>query len=107
VRQNLQEIAELPSERKLWTLRKFYAGNGGCLPPTDPRILSMTPEQIDLEFTHMAVDQRLSDEASGNKVYEDAEYENYDKDTDDMDDKLSDMPKINYNSDSDSWQDVD
>lgn len=55
----------------------------------------------------MAVDQRLSDEASGNKVYEDAEYENYDKDTDDMDDKLSDMPKINYNSDSDSWQDVD
>lgn len=110
------ELANLPSERKLWNLRKFYGGNGGCLPPTDPRILNMTPEQIDLEFSHMLLDQKLK---NGNKeVFEDAEYEGYDEDTDKFDSKLSDMPTFGSEVDphhaltvkdqkEDDWEDVE
>jgi hypothetical protein len=87
MRKNLLEIANLPKERKLWLLRKFYAGNGGCLPPTDPRVLNMTDELIDLEFMHMYVDKQNKDGES----YEDEDYDEYDKETDEHDNKLSDI----------------
>jgi hypothetical protein len=76
----------------MWTLRKFYAGNGGCLPPTDERILRMTPEQIDLEFAHIAIDRKIANKASGAVSYEDDEYDAYDEETDTNDSRLSDMP---------------
>jgi hypothetical protein len=85
----MKEIAKLPSERKMWILRKFYGGQGGALPPTDPRILAMTPEQIELEFEHMLLDR--AEKGEGN-VYTDDGYEDYDNDTDEVDNKLSDMP---------------
>lgn len=91
MRKNLRELASLPSERKIWVLRRFYAGNGGCLPPTDPRILSMTPEQIDLEFEHIALDKKMKDKANGSQVYEDDEFDAYDEETSKVDSKLSDM----------------
>lgn len=73
----------------MWMLRKFYGGNGGALPPTDPRILAMTHEQIDYEFQHMLIDQ---EERGEGNAYQDDQYEQYDEDTDKVDDKLSDMP---------------
>lgn len=89
---NLKEIAKLPSERKIWLLRKFYGGNGGALPPTDPRILAMTREQIELEFQHMLLDQNQKD---GNQEYfVDEGFEDYDKETEDTDNRLSEMPKF-------------
>jgi hypothetical protein len=72
----------------MWALRKFYGGQGGALPPTDPRILAMTPMQVNLEFEHIMLDQI----AKGDKVYTDDDYEEYDNDTDEVDNKLSDMP---------------
>jgi hypothetical protein len=76
----------------------------------------MTPEQIDLEFSHMLLDQKLK---NGNKeVFEDAEYEGYDEDTDKFDSKLSDMPTFGSEVDphhaltvkdqkEDDWEDVE
>lgn len=76
----------------------------------------MTHEQIDLEFTHMWLDEQ---ERSGNKqVYADGEYEDYDKESDEYDDKLSDMPSFTSEVDTqhnntvriqneDDWEDVE
>lgn len=72
----------------MWMLRKFYAGNGGALPPTDPRMLAMTPQQVELEFQHIMLDKA----ERGDNVYSDAGYDDYEKETDEVDSKLSDMP---------------
>ena len=95
-------------------LRKFYAGNGGCLPPTDERIMCMTPEQIDLEFAHILIDKNLANKASGAVSYEDPGYEDYDTSTEANDNRLSDMPTFSSEVDPhqgqekvDDWVDVD
>jgi hypothetical protein len=75
VQKHKREIASHHIERKLWALRKFYGGNGGALPPTDPRILSMTEAQIDIEFQHILLDREEREAAAGNKVYVDDDYE--------------------------------
>lgn len=70
----------------------------------------MTPAQIDLEFAHIALDKKLRDEASGNQVYSDDEYDSYDQETDENDSKLSDFSNVHtapYTSNEDSWEDVD
>lgn len=72
----------------MWALRKFYGGQGGALPPTDPRIMEMTMTQIDLEFHHIMLDRQ----ESGDNVYTDDGYDDYEKDTDEVDSQLSDMP---------------
>lgn len=47
----VEEIAKLPNERRLWWFRKLYN-----LPPTDPRFLDVTEEQIQLEWEHYILD---------------------------------------------------
>lgn len=71
----------LPRERKLWTLRKYVYGG---LPPNDPRILALTDEQIELEFGHMKLDNQLK---SGNKEFEDEEFDKYDQESEEDDSK--------------------
>src|SRR5690606_23252584 len=78
----IRKIAQLPDQRKLWQLRKIYAGNGGILPPTDERILRLTPEQIALEFEHLKLDKEENGEGA---YYTDDAYEEYDKQTDEED----------------------
>lgn len=73
----------------MWLLRKLYAGNGGVLPPTDPRILSMTPLQVEIELEHFLIDKEEKKKAEkGTEEYEDQEFDNYDKETDEVDDRL-------------------
>ncbi len=50
----------------------------------------MTPEQIELEFEHMAYDQALKK----GEVFEDEEFEEYDRETEADDMLLSDMPTL-------------
>lgn len=87
---NYREIVKLPSERKMWELRKYYGGRNGALPPTDPRILAMTPELVELEFEHMAYDQQLKK----GEVFEDDEYGKYEEETEADDMLLSDIPTL-------------
>jgi hypothetical protein len=73
----------------MWLLRKLYAGNGAVLPPNDPRILSMTDAQMEIEFEHFAIDaEARAKAAKGEEQFEDDEYENYDKETDETDNRL-------------------
>jgi hypothetical protein len=73
----------------MWLLRKLYAGNGAVLPPTDPRILAMTDAQMEIEFEHFSIDAELRDKASkSEEQFEDEEFENYDKETDERDERL-------------------
>lgn len=59
----------------MWLLRKFYGGQGGAIPPTDPRLLAMTEAQIEVEFEHIILDREERDAASGNKRYTDESYD--------------------------------
>jgi hypothetical protein len=88
VQEYKREIANHPLERKIWFLRKFYAGNGGVLPPTDPRILSMTKQQIDIEFEHIIIDKEERAKDDGNKVYVDDSYEEAEAEEERIDRKL-------------------
>lgn len=92
-------------------LRKFYAGAGGCLPPTDERILNMTPEQIDLEYEHIELDKALS---KGTNVYADTEYKEYEAEVEAIDARLSDGHVSYKNQDRvkdlekrDDWEDIE
>ena len=97
----------------MWELRKFYGGRTGALPPTDPRILAMTPEQVELEFEHMAYDQQLKK----GEVFEDDEFAKYDESTEADDVLLSDTPtpgrsvevpnNVEISSIQDEWVDVE
>ncbi|MFS8214823.1 hypothetical protein [Paenibacillus sp. S29] len=79
----------------------------GGLPPTDPRILAMTEEQIDLEFEHMEIDRKARDGKS--EEYEDPDFDEWARETEEMDSKLS----YDYSSpqtpaeDLDDWEDVE
>lgn len=110
----------------MWLLRKFYGGEGGCLPPTDPRILAMTPEQIELEFMHLEIDKRIKDGGSG-QYYVDDSYSEYDDESEDEDKNLSEIPtfgteasdpykgmensglpkSVEINDNPDDWEDVE
>lgn len=81
----VRELAQLPVERKLWSLRKFYAGNGGCLPPTDPRIMNLTDDQIELDVMHIELDRIEKDKEAGNQSYSDEGFEEYEKEVDNRD----------------------
>lgn len=47
----------------------------------------MTDQQVELEFMHMKIDQEIANK--GKQQYDDPEFDNYDKETDDTDNKLS------------------
>lgn len=79
----------------MWYLRKFYGGKDGALPPTDPRILAMTPAQIELEFEHMNIDAKLQK----GEAFEDDEFDEYDKSSDASDSLLSETPTFVAESD--------
>ena len=103
------EMVQLPKIQKLWILRKFYAGNGGALPPTDPRILDMTMEQIDLEFELIKLDKARQD---GKEAFEDDEYESWDEDSEEYDKRLSDpvtepKPRIPIAYNEDEWEPIE
>ena len=91
---------KLPLERKLWILRKYVYGG---IPPTDPRILNMTEEQIELEYAHLELDRKLRNGST--EFYEDKSFEEYDKETEEMDAILSDP--ISEASSEDEWAAVD
>lgn len=74
----------------MWMLRKFYGGNGGAIPPTDPRLLAMTPELIELEFEHMSIDTQKK---SGGEAYQDEGYEDYERESDSTDSLSTDTPE--------------
>jgi hypothetical protein len=78
---NLKEIAEDPEERKKWWLRKFYH-----LPPTDPRYLAMTPEQIELEWQHFVLD---NPKVAGNEHYTDPGYDDWERRAQEEDSRLT------------------
>lgn len=119
VEEHKREIASHPLERKMWALRKFYGGQGGALPPTDPRILAMTEAQIDLELEHIRLDAEERSKANGEQVYVDEDYEREEAEEERKDSKLfieekeendfegdDDLPKYE-NNDDDEWEDVE
>jgi hypothetical protein len=66
----------------------------------------MTEEQIDLELEHWKLDN--ADKLRGKEVFTDYEYENYDKDSDDLDSRVTEgvvtPSQTAYNEDD--WEDV-
>jgi hypothetical protein len=115
VHSNLKEIANQPQQRKLWRLRKFYAGGMGAIPPTDPRILTMTEQQIDLEFAHMLLDIEEREEKDGNgKKYMDESYEAEEAEEERVNQKLyiendfdEDNLRKSENTNDGEWEDVE
>ena len=69
----------------------------------------MTPEMIELEFAHIALDKRLK--SSNTEQYDDPDFDEYDKETEEHDSKLSDDELPKYKGitleDNDDWEDVD
>jgi hypothetical protein len=113
VEQNLTEIAKLPDERTLWWVRQLYQ-----LPPTDPRLLAMTDEQIMLEREHYLIDHpELKKE-----MYRDPEYEEWERKAVAEDSKLNTIrvnrppeksgaakrhTEAEQSFNSDEWEDVE
>lgn len=95
---------QLPLERKLWILRKYVYGG---LPPTDPRILAMTPEQVELEFAHMAFDKKANSPTA--EEYNDDEFEQWNREIDEIDSKLSYdyKPRQALQPDPNDWEDIE
>ncbi|KAF6569101.1 hypothetical protein G9G53_22700 [Paenibacillus sp. EKM206P] len=94
----------MPSERKLWLLRKYAYGG---VPPTDPRILAMTDEQIELEFAHLDLDRKARD--GKGEDYDDPEFDEWENETEEADSKLSydyTAPKTPA-EELDDWEDVE
>lgn len=100
----MKTIARIPQERKLWILRKYVYGG---IPPTDPRVLAMTDEQIDLEFEHMENDRKARD--GKGEEFDDPEFDEWAKETEEVDNKLSyDYVAPSEKKDNlDDWEDVE
>ena len=70
----------------------------------------MTPEQVELEFAHIAIDRKLK---GGNvEQYEDPDFEAYAKETEEHDSRLSDDGELpDYaapkKEDDDQWEDIE
>lgn len=98
----------VPKERKLWILRK-HVYNG--IPPTDPRVLAMTDEQIDLEYAHLELDRKLRDK--NKEEFADPEYEQWDEEVNENDAKLSyeydaaNPPAKQAEQNEEDWEDVE
>lgn len=88
VQAQLPKILELPIETKLWILRKYYAGNSGCLPPNDPRIMALTEDQIELELAFIERERKLV-KGYGKEHFEDPEYDEFEKEIEEVDSQLS------------------
>lgn len=87
-------------------MRKLYK-----LPPTDPRFLALTPEQIELEYEHFMLDHpELNKER-----YSDPEYDEWEEKTVEEDAQLTEIGSVeNYGANSPSrieslhdWEDVE
>jgi len=72
----------------------------------------MTREMIELEFAHIALDQKLK--GGNTEQYEDPDFEDYDKETEELDSRLSDDELPDYSplvaldtEDADEWEDVE
>ena len=93
----------------MWAVRKLY----GNMPPTDPRFLALTNEQIDLDMMHVMLDQQLRDGTT--EVYSDETFDEFDKETDEIDNKFTDIPtaddfRIGLSAtevNEDDWEEVD
>ena len=85
VQASLMQIAKLPDQRRLWLIRKIY----GNIPPTDPRFLDLTEEQIDLDIMHYQLDLKARN--GDNDTYVDDNFEKYDKETDSIDSVATDL----------------
>ena len=96
-------IANSGLQRKLWLIRKLYAGNGGIIPPNDPRIMALTDEEIDLDLTHYMLDN--PDKFA--EVFTDSAFGDYEKaleeehSTSEVKDK--EIPEVNPPVD---WEDI-
>lgn len=89
LREDISEIAKLNAVSRLWTARKLYGGNiggmGGILPPTDPRLVDLTDEQIELDIALYLQDHpELKKKA---EAYQDSEYERA------MKEELAELPE--------------
>lgn len=73
----------MPDQRKLWQIRKLY----GNIPPTDPRFLALTREQIELDLIHNYLDHQTDGKEN---VYLDEDFEDFDKQSDEYDSKTTD-----------------
>jgi|HigsolmetaAR203D_1030402.scaffolds.fasta_scaffold07435_4 hypothetical protein len=84
-------------------LRKHLYGG---IPPTDPRILAMTDEQIELEFAHLELDQMLRNSAK--EIFTDPTYEEYEKQVEAEESGANSVPELDSSDtdDSDDWEDV-
>ena len=64
------------------------------MPPTDPRIMALTDEQIMVEYAHLELDRK---ESGGGDVFTDDDYDDYDSKSEARDSRLSD---------DDDWEDI-
>lgn len=81
----------------------------GGLPPTDPRILDMTDEQVELEFIHMELDRKAKEGKS--EEYSDPDFDEWDREIEEEDSKLSyeyePAAMQQPTEDVDDWEDVE
>lgn len=105
---NIDKIAQLPDQRKLWLIRKIH----GNLPPTDPRFLSMTKEQIELDLTHYYFDLKETNKKESDSFI-DEEFDKFDEESDEIDRKVTDYYDFNKKPLSatglkiDDWEEID
>jgi hypothetical protein len=92
INNNLESIAQQPNERRLWWVRKLYN-----LPPTDPRYLELTTEQIDLEYEHFLLDNPELKTAQS-QSYSDPDYDETEK---------NELKKIAQEAQEDDWEEVE
>lgn len=67
------------------------------LPPTDPRLLAMTDEQIDLEWEHY----KLDNPNLAKDVYSDPAYEEWERQA------IEEDQRITIDSKADEWEEVE
>lgn len=73
----------------------------------------MTPEMVELEFAHIAIDRKLK--GGNSEQYEDTDYDAYDKETEEHDSRLSDdgelpiyvPPIVKITEGDPEWEDVE
>jgi len=71
----------------------------------------MTPEMVELEFAHIAIDRKLKDGSM--EQYEDPDYDNYAKESEEHDSRLSDdelpdyVPTVPKVAEDSAWEDID
>ena len=92
----------------MWWVRKFYK-----LPPTDPRFLAMTTEQMELEWEHYLLDN--PDILKDSEQYKDPEYEKWEQEAAIEDHEMGVSEKRNANKNNglvaldgnEDWEEVE